>query len=98
MASNQMTSVIDLVNSEASRLRDFLAELDERAWSQDSACAGWKVGDVAAHLAIASETWASSLTRAVAGDAGPPAGPLGLDLRGFVFQFEDLHERALGWA
>ena len=74
MASDQMASVIDLVNSEASRLRDFLAGLDERAWSQDSACAGWKVGDVVAHLAIASETWASSLTRALAGDAGAPAG------------------------
>ena len=74
MATDQMTEVIKLVNSEATRLGDFLSGLDDRAWSLDSACEGWVVGDVVAHLAIAAGTWSGSLTRAVAGDAGPPPG------------------------
>ena len=74
MANDQMTRLIDLVNSEAKRLGEFLTGLDDQAWSQDSFCQGWKVGDVVAHLSIAAATWAGSVTRAVSGDAGPPAG------------------------
>ena len=68
MANDQMTRVIDLVNSEATRLGEFLTGLDDQAWSQDSACQGWKVGDVVAHLSNAAGTWANSVTRAVEGD------------------------------
>ncbi len=74
MANDQMTGLIDLVNSEAKRLGDFLTGLDDQTWSQDSVCQGWKVGDVVAHLSNAAATWANSITRSVAGDAGPPAG------------------------
>ncbi len=74
MTTYPMLSVIDLVNSEARRLGDFLASLTESNWFHDSACDGWKVGDVVAHLTVGSETWANSLTRAAAGDAGPPSG------------------------
>lgn len=74
MATSKRTDLIELVNSEAAQLRSFLAGLNEQAWSQDSACAGWKVADVAAHLAMAAETWAGSITRGAAGNADPPEG------------------------
>ncbi len=74
MPATDMSTVIQLVHSEAAGLADFLAGLDEAGWSASSACAGWLVGDVTAHLAQASNTWADSVTRAVAGDSGPPPG------------------------
>jgi len=74
MATNQMSEVIQLVNSEATRLGDFLSGLDERAWSHPSACEGWVIGDVVAHLTAGAGRWADSITRAAAGDAGPPQG------------------------
>ena len=74
MQTNQMADVIDLVNSEATRLGDFLSGLDEQEWTQDSACEGWSIGDVVGHLSSGAEGWANSITRALAGDAGPPPG------------------------
>ena len=85
MAVNQMTTLIDLVNAEAGRLTDFLSGMKSESWSRDSACQGWKVGDVVAHLSIAAGTWAASLTRAAAGDSEPPQGQsfLGAGVRGY---------------
>ena len=74
MATNPMSELIELVNSEASRLGGFLSQLDEASWSRDSACEGWKVGDVLGHLASGGATWANTITRAINGDAGPPEG------------------------
>lgn len=51
MQTETMSQVIDLVNSEAGRLGDFLAGLEQGQWSAPSACEGWVAGDVAAHLA-----------------------------------------------
>ena len=84
MAANPMSALIDLVNTEAGRLADYLAGMKAESWSQDSACQGWKIGDVVAHLSIAASTWAASLTRAVAGDSEPPQGQsfLGAGVRG----------------
>jgi len=74
MTATNMTEVIRLLGSEASRLEEFLSGLNEEDWATDSACDGWRVADVVAHLAMGAETWADSITRAVAGDAGPPPG------------------------
>lgn len=74
MSTVQTTELINLINSGSRRLGDFLTGLDEQAWSKDSACEGWKVGEVVAHLTIAGETWASSLARAAAGNFDPPPG------------------------
>ena len=74
MATSQMTDVIHLIKSEASRLRDFMSGLDASQWTARSACDGWQLRDVAAHLTTAADTWASTITRGVAGDADPPAG------------------------
>ena len=84
MVADPMTTLIDLVNGEANRLTDYLSEMKPESWSQDSACQGWKIGDVVAHLSIAAGTWAGSLTRAAAGDSEPPQGQafLGAGVRG----------------
>ena len=74
MTTVEMKGMIDLVNFESDRLGEFLSGLDERAWSLDSACEGWEMGDVVAHLSAGAESWASNITRAVAGDANPPPG------------------------
>lgn len=74
MQPETMSQVIELVNSEAVRLGDFLAGLDQGGWSAPSACAGWAAGDVVAHLSQGGITWADSITRAVGGDSGPPPG------------------------
>ena len=74
MVTMQMNGVIGLVGSEAARLGNFLSGMSEQGWSRQSACDGWVIGDVVAHLSGGAGTWANSVTRAVAGDASPPEG------------------------
>jgi uncharacterized protein (TIGR03083 family) len=74
VATRQTTNLVETVIAEASRLQDFLSGLDVRAWANDSTCEGWSIEDVVAHLAGSAEGWATNITRAVAGDAGPPGG------------------------
>ena len=74
MTTAEMKGMIDLVNFESQRLGEFLSGLDEQAWSLDSACEGWTVGDVVGHLSAGAESWANNITRAIAGDANPPPG------------------------
>ena len=82
--ADSLTETVKLVEIEASRLRDFLAGLDEDQWSRNSSCEGWSVADVAGHLSAGANTWANSIARAVDGDSGPPAGqtPLASGERG----------------
>jgi uncharacterized protein (TIGR03083 family) len=42
---------ITLIQSEAERLAQYLSTLSPAAWRQPSACQGWEVRDVVAHLA-----------------------------------------------
>ena len=74
MATSQTSRLIETVTGEASRLRDFLSGMDAQTWTSDSTCDGWTIEDVVAHLAGGAGGWANSITRAVAGDAGPPEG------------------------
>ena len=74
MVATPMKEVIDLVNSEASRLGEFLLGLSAQDWSRQSACDGWVIGDVVAHLTGGAENWANSINRALTGDDGPPPG------------------------
>jgi len=69
-----MTELIDVIGFEAAQLQNFMIRLDTEAWSRPSACSGWTVGDVLAHVTQGASTWSASITRAVAGDANPPAG------------------------
>jgi uncharacterized protein (TIGR03083 family) len=74
MHTTAMTEVIELISAEASQLQDFLAGLHPEEWSRPSACAGWTVGDVTAHLTQGARTWSEAITRAKAGDFDPPPG------------------------
>ena len=74
MATSQTSHLIETVTGEASRLRDFLSGMDAQTWTSDSTCDGWTIEDVVAHLAGSAGGWANNITRAVAGDAGPPEG------------------------
>lgn len=74
MHTTAMTEMIELISAEASQLQDFFADLGPEEWSRPSACAGWTVGDVAAHLTQGARTWSAAITRAIAGDFDPPAG------------------------
>ena len=74
MTTVEMKGMVDLVNLESDRLADFLTGLNDQAWSLNSACEGWTVGDVVGHLTSGAESWAANATRAVAGDADPPPG------------------------
>jgi uncharacterized protein (TIGR03083 family) len=74
MGTTAMTEVTELISTEASQLQDFLADLGPEEWSSSSACAGWTLGDVVAHLTQGARTWSDAITRASAGDFDPPAG------------------------
>jgi uncharacterized protein (TIGR03083 family) len=74
MPTTATTDIIALISTEAAQLRDFMAGLNPADWARSSACAGWTVGDVFAHVTQGARTWSASLTRAMAGDANPPAG------------------------
>ena len=74
MESGEMTRVVRLIAAEASNLGGFLAGLDREGWSRDSACEGWVVGDVVAHLTQGAYNWAAGISRAVEGDSNPPSG------------------------
>lgn len=74
MTTTVTPDIIGLISAEASHLRDFMASLSTEEWPRPSACTGWTVGDVFAHVTQGARTWSASLTRAMAGDANPPAG------------------------
>jgi uncharacterized protein (TIGR03083 family) len=69
-----MTDVTALISTEATHLQDFVSRFDNEAWSRPSACTGWTVGDVFAHLTQGASTWSDTIIRALAGDASPPPG------------------------
>ncbi|MGY1813660.1 maleylpyruvate isomerase family mycothiol-dependent enzyme [Blastococcus sp. SYSU D00820] len=50
MDGNAVWAVVD---SERASLADLLEELSDEEWERPSLCAGWRVRDVAAHLALA---------------------------------------------
>jgi uncharacterized protein (TIGR03083 family) len=69
-----MPDVIALIGSEVSLIQNFMAGLSTAEWSRPSACAGWAVGDVFAHITQSAATWCDTILRAQAGDANPPPG------------------------
>jgi uncharacterized protein (TIGR03083 family) len=74
MSTMAMTEVVELLRAEASQLQYFVAGLCSEEWSRPSACAGWTVGDVFAHVTQGARTWSEAITRARAGDFAPPPG------------------------
>ena len=74
MVASQNSNFVQALTGEASRLRDFLSSMNAQTWTSDSSSEGWTIEDVVAHLAGSAGNWAASITRAVAGDSGPPEG------------------------
>ena len=74
MAAKPTNNLVETVVAEASRLQEFLTSLDAQTWASDSTSEGWTIEDVVTHLAGSAGGWATNITRAVAGDAGPPEG------------------------
>ena len=74
MATSQSNNIGQVVVSEALRLKEFLNNMAPEDWDADSACQGWIVEDVVAHLAGSGGNWAESVERALNGDSGPPPG------------------------
>src|SRR5262252_6571603 len=65
---------LQLGQAAAEQLTQYLHTLSADAWHHPSACAGWDVGDVVAHLAFGAAFYASTVARGVQGDTAPPAG------------------------
>ena len=70
MATSQSNNIGQVVISEALRLKEFLNNMAPEDWDADSACQGWIVEDVVAHLAGSGGNWAASVERALNGDSG----------------------------
>src|SRR5215813_9002353 len=63
---------VTLIQAEAERLAQYLATLPPDAWRQSSACPGWEVRDVVAHLVEVAEDYQRRIARSVQGEMGPP--------------------------
>jgi uncharacterized protein (TIGR03083 family) len=63
---------ITLIQSEAERLAQYLYTLSPAAWRQPSACQGWEVRDVVAHLADGAQFYIWTISRGVQGDTSSP--------------------------
>ncbi len=62
------------VRSESDRIGQYLATLSAASLSHPSACEGWRVCDVVAHLTLAVDMYAGNIARGAGGDSSPPEG------------------------
>ena len=67
-----LTVHITLIQSEAERLAQYLSTLLPAAWRQPSACQGWEVRDVVAHLVDVVQFYIRTISGGVQGDMSPP--------------------------
>ena len=65
---------VSLIQLESERLTHYLQTLPPDAWSQQSACARWRVDDVVTHLAGGGLRYAESIARGLTGDMTPSTG------------------------
>jgi uncharacterized protein (TIGR03083 family) len=65
---------VALVQTESTRLTQYLHALPADAWRQPSACAQWQIQDVVAHLTMAAEFYINTVSRGLQGDTAPPEG------------------------
>jgi uncharacterized protein (TIGR03083 family) len=63
---------VTLIQAEAERLAQYLATMPPDAWRQPSACEGWEVGDVVAHLVEGAQFYVRTISRGVQGDMARP--------------------------
>src|SRR5262245_49037861 len=63
---------IALIQTEVERLAQYLASLPLDAWRQSSACPGWEVREVVAHLVEVAQDYRHRIAGGVQGEIGPP--------------------------
>jgi uncharacterized protein (TIGR03083 family) len=63
---------VTLIQAEAERLAQYLATMPPDAWRQPSACQGWEVRDVVAHLIQGAQFYVHTISRGVQGDMARP--------------------------
>jgi uncharacterized protein (TIGR03083 family) len=54
---------VTLIQAEAERLAQYLATVPPDAWRQPSACQGWEVRDVVAHLIQGAQFYVHTISR-----------------------------------
>jgi len=68
-------ALIQVVQAESARLREYLTALPADAWRKPSACALWDIRDVVAHLSAIAHAYTDRITRGLRGETSPsPAG------------------------
>ena len=65
---------VEQVRLESERLIQYLENLPQEAWGKQSACDGWTVADVAAHLTGGGRFYTSIVLRGFQGHTTPPEG------------------------
>ena len=63
---------VNVLQAEVEAFKTYLSSLPAESWNQPSACEGWTVADVVAHL-----MWTEIgqvVARGLAGDSSPPEG------------------------
>src|SRR5579883_155244 len=83
----QRDDPVQLIAQEQVRLLAELRKLPEAAWRQPSHCEGWTNARVVAHLTVAAEWYAQTVSKALRGDTLPPSIPGGQRLT--VEQFRE---------
>lgn len=63
-----------LLQTESQSFHQYLGALPDDAWSKQSACDLWSVGDVVAHLVGNAEFYAGTVERGLKGELDPPEG------------------------
>ena len=82
-----------VLQAEAETFKAYLSSLPAEAWNRPSACEGWTVADVVAHLA--GGVLESRLTRGLEGDASPPEGAPPVEAHDEDRFAENIFQRAL---
>jgi uncharacterized protein (TIGR03083 family) len=70
---DDLASLVAQTIAVAGSVQRYLAALPAAGWAQPSACAGWSVSHVAAHLASMGTNFGTSIERGLDGDVSPPA-------------------------
>ena len=63
---------VEVLRQEAAAFKERIAALSPEDWDRPSACYGWSVADVVAHLS--GQAFALNVSRGLQGDYSPPAG------------------------
>ena len=82
-----------VLQAEVEAFKTYLSSLPAEAWNQPSACEGWTVADVVAHLN--GQDFASRVTRGLGGDASPPEGSPSVEDHDEDRFAENIFQRAL---